>query len=332
MAELTHPIEPKLTQGIAVAALFICAIVIGAALGLSSPELGASLSDGIDPALLTMLFLLFFDVRLSAVTAALSNLRFIALAWGANFLVIPIIGYAIASLFLTGQPLLYTGLLIYFLAPCTDWVLSFTRMAKGDTALGAALLPINLVTQLLLFPLWVWVFAHQNTTVDFGTIPDTMLYWFVLPFAAAQVIRWGLEGLLSKSAFDRLCEAVGILIPLVTATLVLLIFAGNVVAITAHPAFFGIALVAIFFFFVATFILGEAITRLFKLKYKEQALLAMTTAARNAPLMLAVTALAIPDQPLIYAALIIGMLVEFPHLVLLKHVLLAKAAREEKLT
>ena len=43
--------------------------------------------------------------------------------------------------------------------------------------------------------------------------------------------------------------------------------------------------------------------------------------------MLAVTAIAIPDQPLIYAALVIGMLVEFPHLTALKHALLLKAGR-----
>ena len=54
----------------------------------------------------------------------------------------------------------------------------------------------------------------------------------------------------------------------------------------------------------------------------------MTTAARNAPLMLAVTAVVIPDQPIIYAALVIGMLVEFPHLTALKQALLARAARQ----
>ena len=48
----------------------------------------------------------------------------------------------------------------------------------------------------------------------------------------------------------------------------------------------------------------------------------MTTAARNAPLMLGLTTAAFPEQPLIYAALIIGMLVEFPHLTALKHLLL----------
>jgi len=41
---------------------------------------------------------------------------------------------------------------------------------------------------------------------------------------------------------------------------------------------------------------------------------------------------AFPDQPLIYAALIIGMLVEFPHLIALKHLLLRKKATPSYLT
>ena len=53
----------------------------------------------------------------------------------------------------------------------------------------------------------------------------------------------------------------------------------------------------------------------------------MTIAARNAPLMLAFTMAALPGQPLIYAALVIGMLVEFPHLTALRSLLLGARRR-----
>ena len=48
----------------------------------------------------------------------------------------------------------------------------------------------------------------------------------------------------------------------------------------------------------------------------------MTTTARNSPLVLGLATIALPDQPLVYAVLIIGMLVEFPHLTLLSRFLL----------
>ncbi|WP_353428968.1 MULTISPECIES: hypothetical protein [Paracoccus] len=72
----------------------------------------------------------------------------------------------------------------------------------------------------------------------------------------------------------------------------------------------------------------DVLVRLFRLPDPQQALLAMTTAARNAPLMLAVTAVAIPDQPSTLATIVIGMLVEFPHLTALKQVLLARRHRK----
>lgn len=328
MTEVTHVPKAGFSPGLTVTGLLITSIALGSFLGLSHPSIGPTVSNGIDPTLLVMVGLLFFEVRLRSVTKALSNLRFIGLAWIANFLLVPMIGFAIASLFLVGQPLVYTGLLIYFLAPCTDWFLSFTRMARGDTVLGAALIPINMFTQLLLLPVWLWLFTRHTGAVDLATIPDTIWQWFLLPFITAQAARWALDRILSKAAFDRICDGVGILIPAVTAILILQIFAANTTAIAAHLDVFGWVLAAIFVFFAATYVMAEMISRAFRLSTPEQTLLAMTTAARNAPLMLVITAIAIPDQPLIYAAIVVGMLVEFPHLTILKQVLLLKAARQ----
>ena len=53
--------------------------------------------------------------------------------------------------------------------------------------------------------------------------------------------------------------------------------------------------------------------------------------ARNSPLMLGLATVAFPNQPLVYAALIIGMLVEFPHLTILSRLLSKKAERIESL-
>ena len=89
-------------------------------------------------------------------------------------------------------------------------------------------------------------------------------------------------------------------------------------------------LLAVFVFFVITAFIGEGISRLFGLRYPEHALLTMTTAARNAPLMLAVTMAALPGEPLIYAALIIGMLLEFPHLTALRHLLVDAQRRFDR--
>ena len=143
--------------------LIIFAIIIGSITGIVSPKTGDLASNFIDPTILVLVFLLLFEVPVKGVFKGAINLRFIAIAWFCNFILIPLIGFAVASLFLSGETLFYTGLLIYFMAPCTDWYLGFTRLAKGNVELGAALLPINMISQLVLFPAYLLVFDKVIT-------------------------------------------------------------------------------------------------------------------------------------------------------------------------
>ena len=315
----------KLTTQAGTTLLLLAAIVLGSAIGSLAPERGAALSTWTDPVILVLVSLLFFEVRFEALARAAGHWRFLALAWVANFVLIPVIGYGIASLFLSGQPLLLTGLLIYFMAPCTDWFLGFTRMARGNVGLGSVLLPLNLISQLLLYPVYLGLFTAHAAGTDMGSLFASLWQWFLLPFAGAVVAHQVLRLLLPAAVFERLLRLAGALVPVVIAALIICIFAGNIGTILENPGAFGLILAAVFIFFVCTWFLGELLSRRARLAYPEHALLTMTTAARNAPLMLGVTAAALPDQPLIYAALIIGMLVEFPHLTALRHLLLRRA-------
>ena len=314
------------------AALLLGAIFIGATLGLAAPSAGNALSATVDATLLAMIFLLFFELRPTNVLQGLGNVRFLALAWSANFLIVPVIGVTIAALAVPNQPLIFAGLMIYFLAPCTDWLLGFTRLARGDTTLGAALIPINLISQLILFPLWLWLFTRHSGVVDMASVPGLLAEWFVVPLIAAQAARFVLKKLLPQAMFERVLNVAGLLVPLAVAALVLQIFAVNIGAIAAHLTLFAPLLLAIFLFFTATYLAGEGLSRLAKLSYPQHALLTMTMAARNAPLMLAITAVAVPDQPMILVALVIGMLIEIPHLTALKQLLLRQHARRTRAT
>lgn len=312
----------RLSAGFGTTILFVAAIFAGSILGRAVPATGEALGAYVDYAVLVLVALLFFEVRFSAIARSGTNIRFLAIAWITNFVLVPVLGFAIASLFLSGQPLFFTGLVIYFMAPCTDWFLGFTRLARGDVALGTILLPINMISQLLLYPIYLYLFAHDVVPVNAALIGESLLQWYLTPFLIAVMAHEVLRRVLSKQAFTRLLAWVGYLIPLVIALLIMEIFAANIGVIVEHAAVFAIMLVAIFLFFVATLILGEIVSRVAGFAYPEHALLTMTTAARNAPMMLGVTAIAMPDQPLIYAAIVIGMLVEFPHLTVLRKILL----------
>ncbi len=296
--------------------LLLLAIICGSLLGIHSPTAGQTASMFIDPTILLLVFLLLFEVPLKGVFKGVTNVRFIGLAWLLNFLIIPVIGFCIASLFLADQALFYTGLVIYFMAPCTDWYLGFTRLAKGNVELGAALLPINMVTQLVLFPIYLLVF---DTVIAYRIDLYVLLEWFLQPLLAALILRFVLQRFITPLL--QICK---VLIPAALMLLVGQIFAANINYLVAHLAVVPWLLLAIFVFFMITYALAEGAAKLAKLEYPEQCLLTFTTGARNAPLMLGLAMVVLPNQPLIYVTITIGMLIEFPHLIALKVILLKR--------
>ncbi|MEL7042398.1 MAG: arsenic resistance protein [Pseudomonadota bacterium] len=308
-------------SGRGTAIVLIAAILIGALIGTLWPQSETFLSAQIDITLLVLVFLLLFEVRLQSILSSVNRLDFIAAALIANFLIIPVLGYAIASVFLSAHPLFFIGLVIYFLAPCTDWFLAFTRLARGNTALGAALLPINMIVQLLLYPVYLHLFGIDAVGVAAADIFQTLWQWFLIPLLLAITLRFLAERILSKPQFDLLQAVVAVTVPILLALLVWQIMAVNIGTLATNLSVVPLILCAILIFFVATYFLSEAIAKLMKLNYPDRVLMTMTTAARNAPLMLVITMVVLPNQPIIYAAIIIGMLVELPHLIGLRSIL-----------
>ncbi|MEM8981824.1 MAG: arsenic resistance protein [Pseudomonadota bacterium] len=319
---LNRSLLERLTSATSTSIVLISAIVIGALLGHLQPATGEWLSDRLDYTLLTLVSLLFFGVRFDALLRLAKSARFLAIAVAANFVAIPLIGFGIATLFLSDYPLFFVGLVIYFLSPCTDWFLSFTRLSNGDVAIGTALIPINMTLQLLLYPFYLEWFTQNAVQAEMMAISSILLQWFLLPFLLALAVHQLLRKFMQPTDFEAVLNVADRATLWVTALLILQLFAGNISVMLTHSSLLGWLLLAVFCFFVVVYLLGEGISRAFKLPYRERALLSMTMASRNAPLMLAVSMVVLPDQPLIYAALVIGMLIEIPHLAALSHVLL----------
>jgi ACR3 family arsenite transporter len=313
----------RLLTHFAVPGLFLGAIVVGSLVGVSAPEAGETLGGLVDITVLLLVGLLLFEVRFGDLRRIGSAPRFLAVALGINFVVIPLIGWGIAGVAFAGrEPALFLGLFIYFMAPCTDWFLGFTRLSNGNVGLGAVLLPINMIVQLLLYPVYLRLAAGEQTGIDLGSSFSTVIQWFVIPLVAAVVVRAVARFLLPERSFAGLLRAVGRMIPAAIALLIVELFAAHIETVLDHAGSFAMILGAAVLFFTVTYGIGEAASRTFRFAGPERALLVMTTAARNAPLMLALTTVALPGQPLVYAAIMVGMLVEFPHLTLLRSLLL----------
>ena len=302
------------------------AIAVGSCLGWLQPGAGRSLAALGDPLLFCLLVLIFYEIRFRPILKAGRSARFLLLAWGANFVIIPVIGWGIASLLFPRESPLFAGLLLYFLFPCTDWFLGFTRLAEGDVALGAVILPVNLISQLLLFPAYLGLICTGHAGPAAGGIQVALVEWFLFPLGVAAVLRLIHSFLLSARFTGGIRFSPGNIIPWVIGGVVVCLFADNIVILSANPFAFLKILLAVSLFFAASYLAGGLLARHFRLSRPQHVLLLMTTAARNAPLILGLTMVAVPDQPLIHAALIIGLLVEFPHLILLTRLLLRKVS------
>lgn len=299
-------------------ALFIAAIAAGSLIGAVSPPAGTALSAGVDPLILALVGVLFFTIRIDGVPALRRAPRTALIAIAVNFGVVPLIALALTGLL---PDALRWGVLLYLLAPCTDWLLGFTRLAGGDTAVGASLIPLQLALQLLLFPIWLALFTGQQVATTLGEAGPALLTWFVLPAVSGVGLRLAVHLLLPPSVRASVVTAADRTVPIVIAALIVCIFAGNIDAILAEPGYFAWVLPVVVAFFALTLLVSEAASRIFGLSGPEHVLLTMTASARNAPLMLAVTTVALPDEPVAHAAIVLGMLIEFPHLTLMTHLL-----------
>ncbi|GGC75391.1 hypothetical protein IEU95_01080 [Hoyosella rhizosphaerae] len=309
------------SAGSASTAILLAAIGIGLIIGAFTPGFGSVIEGRLDITIFLLIVLLFLPINVESALSAVRNIRFTAIAWVANFLVVAPLGVAIAWLTLNGHPLAMAGLMIYFIAPCTDWFLAFTRLAGGDAALAATLIPINIVTQIALFPVVAYFSTSNTTAFDGSSLVEMLLWWFAVPILVATAIRRGVRLTLGAAQTARVVSVAESVVPFVLGVMIVQIFAGNLDSVVAERALLPLAAVAIVAFFALSFGLSQLAWKAFSLNHAERAALTMTTSARNAPLMLALTVAAIPDQPLVYSIIILGMLLEFPHLTAVSHYL-----------
>jgi ACR3 family arsenite efflux pump ArsB len=179
--------------------------------------------------------------------------RTVALACLVNFLAVPVIALLVGYALIPDVDALRVGLLLYCLFPCTDWFLGFIRLAGGDTAIGAALIPVNMAVQLALFPVYLHLLAGTTGSPLQLSAWSALLSWFALPAAVALGLRLSLRRAPRTEA--ALLRSTDRAVPVTLAALVATIFAANISVLTSHPGAFGRVLVAVFCFLAATWAL-----------------------------------------------------------------------------
>lgn len=255
-----------------------------------------------------MLFGLFLEVDLNELKNSFKNVKFTTTSLIINFIWTPLFGYFLGSLFLKGNVDVLVGFFMLILTPCTDWYLVFTKMAKGDFTLSLSILPINLVLQIILLPIYLMIFFSSGNTMDYSQLAYSLLIVIVIPFVAAQIVKFILNADLKEKATNLFTSLQIWFLSLA----VFCIFASQGELVFDNLNSVLTIFIPLILFFIANAIIDLLLSEKINFTYSEYASLTMTTLARNSPLALAIAINSFPGHELVSIALVIGPLIELP--------------------
>ncbi|MBR6993712.1 MAG: arsenic resistance protein [Methanobrevibacter sp.] len=255
-----------------------------------------------------MLYGLFLEVPLNDLKNSFKNIKFTSTSLIINFIWTPLFGYFIGSLFLKGNVDVLIGFFMLILTPCTDWYLVFTKLAKGDLTLSLSILPINLILQIILLPVYLILFFSSGNTMDYVQLAYSLLIVIVIPFIAAQTTKFLLKDDLKQKATEIFTDLQIWFLSLA----VFCIFASQGELLFTNLNSVVTIFIPLIIFFIVNVIIDLLVSEKINFSYSEYASLTMTTLARNSPLALAIAINSFPGHELISIALVIGPLIELP--------------------
>ena len=298
--------------------IIIGAALIGLLLGAATP-LGGVSSGLIEVFLMLLLYILFLSVDLKQIKNSFTNLRFTLTAVTINFIFTPVFGYLLGRVFFPGSLDIRIGLLMLLVTPCTDWYLVFTGLSKGNVELGMSILPLNLILQIVLLPVYLLVFIGSEVTMDVGALLGSVAMVLVIPFVLSCITKMFTK---NRPEFQEFLSAHGDDLQLLFLCLaVVVMFASEGKNLVENPLLLVQMFIPLLIFFAVLFFTAQLAARLQKFSKRDTVALNFTTLARNSPLSLAIAVATFPDRPLISLALVIGPLIELPVLSVISGIL-----------
>ena len=170
--------------------MYAIAVLLAIGVGLGLPSASPILESLINPVLAVLLYVTFLEIPFVRIRRAFRNGRFMLAALGMNFLVVLVVVFGLTR-FLPQDPVILVGVFMVLLTPCVDYVITFTNLSDGDAEQITATTPALMLIQLLLLPLYLWLFMDQQVAefIEAGPFIEA----FVVIIAIPLTLAWATE-------------------------------------------------------------------------------------------------------------------------------------------